>query len=409
MMAPEKHTTKRKVLMILYGFPPCNDVGSYRANKFIKYLENFGWYPVVLAPSNGAYLSYELEAERNMLEQCEIIRTPMLFPFSFLLRFRSLRIRSFYTLLWRAWNRIAVPDGAICCLRMAILKARKIVRDRKIKVVLTSGQPFSVFIIAALLKLIGPGKIKIILDYRDPWALNPFKTLSGLKARVERFLEIFVLKHMDAAVFVTEEMRQFEYEGFRRYLNPDRLFTITNSCIEIEQKSIQQTMRQNNEFVIVHAGNFHGNRGPEKFIKALSIAVSWNVEFARRVKVTFYGLLVRMKLHEVANKYNVMSLIGYQSRIPQSEIIPILQNAHILLLINAYGPGHHVFIPAKFLDYVKVKRPILCLAEEGALSSAIKKTRTGLGVNPVDAEQIARGLLTLYEEHNSPERNFWPE
>src|SRR5512132_3440110 len=49
----------KKLLVIAYFFPPSGSVGVYRTLKFVKYLPEFGWEPVVLTVSNGKFPVYD--------------------------------------------------------------------------------------------------------------------------------------------------------------------------------------------------------------------------------------------------------------------------------------------------------------------------------------------------------------
>src|SRR5665648_76921 len=58
----------KKVLMIAQYFPPAGGVGTFRVTKFVKYLRDFGWEPVVLTVSKTCYpksvwLDYDLEKD----------------------------------------------------------------------------------------------------------------------------------------------------------------------------------------------------------------------------------------------------------------------------------------------------------------------------------------------------------
>jgi len=43
-----------KVLIISFYFPPTNTIGAVRMGKFVKYLAEFGWDPVILTANNCA-------------------------------------------------------------------------------------------------------------------------------------------------------------------------------------------------------------------------------------------------------------------------------------------------------------------------------------------------------------------
>ncbi|HMT12896.1 MAG TPA: glycosyl transferase, partial [Ignavibacteria bacterium] len=43
----------KKVLIISYYFPPSGGPGVQRVLKFVKYLPEFGWQPIVLTVKDG--------------------------------------------------------------------------------------------------------------------------------------------------------------------------------------------------------------------------------------------------------------------------------------------------------------------------------------------------------------------
>ena len=45
----------RKVLIITYYWPPSGGAGVQRWLKFVKYLRDFGWEPVIYTPSNPEF------------------------------------------------------------------------------------------------------------------------------------------------------------------------------------------------------------------------------------------------------------------------------------------------------------------------------------------------------------------
>ncbi|HFE52934.1 MAG TPA: glycosyl transferase family 1, partial [Bacteroidetes bacterium] len=45
----------KKVLFVAYYFPPAGGSGVQRVLKFVRYLPEFGWQPVVLTARNADY------------------------------------------------------------------------------------------------------------------------------------------------------------------------------------------------------------------------------------------------------------------------------------------------------------------------------------------------------------------
>ena len=44
----------KNVLVLAAKFPPTSAVGGIRSLKFVKYLPDFGWNPIVITPSIGS-------------------------------------------------------------------------------------------------------------------------------------------------------------------------------------------------------------------------------------------------------------------------------------------------------------------------------------------------------------------
>jgi hypothetical protein len=49
----------KKVLMVTYALPPVGGAGVQRTAKFIKYLNYFGWDPIVLSAKNPSVPLYD--------------------------------------------------------------------------------------------------------------------------------------------------------------------------------------------------------------------------------------------------------------------------------------------------------------------------------------------------------------
>lgn len=392
--------------MILYWFPPSNEVGSYRALKFIKHLNGHGWNPIVLAPSNVTYLSYDYEAEAALDERLNIYKAPIINPFAILRRSGLKSLEKLSLIIWKALNRIAIPDGAILWFFPAYFKAKKIIEKHNVKIIYATGNPFTVFLIGTLLKRKFKNSMKLVVDYRDPWTLNPFKKQSFIRHIFERNLESFVLKHSNAAIFVSDELQELQYGEFKDSTKYENLHCITNSYEETDERS---EFKKKKEFIIVHAGNFYGSREPDNLLKGLSLAKSINSDFGVNVRVLFYGIYDETKFNRVMNDLNINEMIFCHGRIPKSVLVPILRQANVLLLINSYGINHHINLPAKFFDYLQARRPILCLSEYGALQRAVINTKSGVIANPANVEEIADSLLKMYDSYYVKNSDFNPD
>jgi len=376
-----------KILFVLYQFPPSNDVGAQRPVRFIRHLHRSGWQVYVVAPANGVYHSYAPQTVSEIENFCRVVRAPMIFPAP---GRRSSEPGALVSLAWRAWNRFAMPDGALAWLPAAVSAGIRTVRRHRIPLVLASGQPFTTFLAAAIVGRNTPASV--ILDYRDLWSLNPFYKRSRPRLGFEAQLEKFTLRSAAAAVFVTDECRRIQTAGLGSHC---RYLTITNGFEPIVNAG---PARSEPGFRIIHAGNFYGNRSPEVFFRGLAEACARSPALADDVRVEFYGVYDRRKFHRCCQTLGLTAKVSLKPRIPRSEMLQKLRRAAVLLLVNSYGPGHEMFLPAKFFDYLAVEKPILCLAEDGALKSALNRTGAGVVADPRDAAAVSRAILNLYEK-----------
>ncbi|HHP7234206.1 MAG TPA: hypothetical protein ACFCUC_06220 [Desulfobacterales bacterium] len=373
------------ILFILYQFPPSNDVGAQRPVRFIKHLWQRGWQVFVVAPANGIYYSYAPQGVAEIAQYCHVIRVPMIFPAPGRTSTHPGPLRLW---VWRAWNRLAVPDGTLAWLPTAVSAGIQAVRLHRIPLIVASGQPFSVFLAAALIRKFT--ETALIFDYRDLWSLNPFYKGSRPRRVFEAQLEKYAVRNAGASVFVTDECLRIQTA---KLCGPGRHLTITNG-FEAPPQSVR--FEPDPGFRIVYAGNFYGNRSPQFFLRGLADACARNPALARHTRVDFFGVYDHRRIARDCDRLGLAATVRLNPRIPRSELLQKLQQASLLLLINSYGPGHEMFLPAKFFDYLSVGKPILCLAEDGALKDAMLRTGAGDVVDPRNAHSVSDRLVAIY-------------
>ena len=76
----------------------------------------------------------------------------------------------------------------------------------------------------------------------------------------------------------------------------------------------------------------------------------------------------------------------------------MLAASHVLVVIQ---PHTKVQVPAKLYEYVGLRRPILALAEEGAVARVVRDGDFGLVVPPTDVDGIATALTHLYRSYRT--------
>ena len=73
----------KKVLIITYYWPPSGGAGVQRWLKFVKYLREFQWEPIVFTPSNPEVPSVDDSLMNEIPVSLQVIRNKIWEPYSF--------------------------------------------------------------------------------------------------------------------------------------------------------------------------------------------------------------------------------------------------------------------------------------------------------------------------------------
>ena len=71
----------KKVLIIAYYWPPSAGSGVQRWLKFVKYLRNYGWEPIVYTPENPDFDLKDEKLLKEIPEGIQILKRPIFEPF----------------------------------------------------------------------------------------------------------------------------------------------------------------------------------------------------------------------------------------------------------------------------------------------------------------------------------------
>ncbi|MDZ7806549.1 MAG: hypothetical protein U5K71_05495 [Gracilimonas sp.] len=145
----------KNVLFIVYYFPPLGGSGVQRPLKFIKYLREFGWNPVVICPEPGAYPYYDdslLEELENL--SIEVHRTKANTPFHMpFLKERKLILSERLAETGRRLSKLFMyPDNKKGWIEPAVKKATELAQTHDFDVIFSTAPPFSDHLVASELK-----------------------------------------------------------------------------------------------------------------------------------------------------------------------------------------------------------------------------------------------------------------
>lgn len=171
----------KKVLIITYYWPPASGPGVQRFLKISKYLNDFGWKPIILTVKNGSYPSFDPSLENEIPEWVEVHKTKTFEPFTIYNRLTGSKGKNLGTGLIGLEGKQSfvkklsiyiranyfIPDARKGWYRYAVKEAKQLIQEKEIDAIITTGPPHSTHLIGKSLK--EKFNLPWISDFRDPW------------------------------------------------------------------------------------------------------------------------------------------------------------------------------------------------------------------------------------------------
>ncbi|MBK9262573.1 MAG: glycosyltransferase family 4 protein [Polyangiaceae bacterium] len=380
-----------RVLIVSYSFPPAGGVGVQRVAKLVKYLPDFGVEPMVLTAKNPSVPIEDANLLRDIPERTVVVRTRTLEP-SYKAKAKVWRDAAKPNPVRRAIARLAsrffVPDPQILWLPSAAPELRRL--SAAADVVLVSAPPFSPFLLGPL------ARVPFVLDYRDEWRMAAsYEMHDGPWAtRIIDQLEPALARRAAMIVTATDEFRQNLLQRIPQ-LDPDRVVTITNGYDPDDFESIAHEPPPPRhaplqKFVMTYAGTTFRHTSPKAFLAALRILQERDPAILSRLDVRFVGRIVPTE--EALFNENPLPCVRRTGVLPREQALRMLAQSHVALLILDAVPGAESMYPAKIFEIMHLRRPLLALAPQGAISRLIENHNLGIVVNPRDPVAIADAI-----------------
>ena len=393
----------QKILVITYYWPPAGGPGVQRWLKFVKYLPEFGWEPIVYVPENPNYPIVDEQLAREVPNGVRVLKQPIREPYrwaSLLSRNKTKRISSGIIsernpsviekiLLWIRGN-FFIPDARKSWVAPSIQFLSSIVEQEEIKTVITTGPPHS-------LHLIGLGlqqklDLEWVADFRDPWtSIGYHKKLRLTRASQEKHkaLEQQVLNAADKIVVTSPTtMREFEQ--------------ITNKPIEVITNGFDEELTPkplDDNFTISHLGSLLTGRNPISLWEALRELVQEHPKFADRLKIQLAGVVGK----EVIASLEEFGLIPYVNQLgylSHDRVVEVQQKSQVLLLLEIDSEETRGIIPGKLFEYLNANRPILGIGpSDWDVSTIIEDTQSGTVCVHGEKDHIKAVLLDWFDQY----------
>jgi len=399
---------KKNVLVISYFFPPLGGPGVQRVQKFVKYLPEFGWNPLILTVKNVEYIAYD-ESLLKEIENTEIFRSESLDPMRILYLLESFRPKKTQRIYHkiaenkkRFWRDIFPVDSKIGWLPFALGKGKHIFRTYKIDAIYTTVGPYSDAVLGYLLaKKFG---VPLVVDYRDLWKGKPdISYFSRLHKKFSENLEKKILQFAAKIVMNTQFSRQKITKLFPQIKKGK--FTVIYNGWDKDDFPANFRKKKNKNIIFTYTGGFYGERTPKFLVQAINELISEN-KLSPNLEFRFIGNYFA-EIKDILQKVRKPEIIKILPQVSHRESIEKLLESDFLLLFIA-KKNSEIVIPAKVFEYLEARRPILAMIPScGEAAKIISENNAGLISEIDDIHAIKKNILKLSEFKKSDEADLY--
>lgn len=411
----------KKVLILTYYWPPSGGAGVQRWLKFVKYMRNYGWEPVVYTVENGEMPVVDNSLQKDVPEGITVLKTPIWEPYSiykkFIGRKKEDKINASFLnenkkagltekiSIWIRGN-FFIPDARRFWIKPSITYLSDYIAKNNIRHVISSGPPHSMHLIALGLKK-KYGELKWIADFRDPWTNIDFYEklmLSSFADKKHHRQELSVLMHADKVMSVGQAMNDEFAEMYAKAggEETDKFKVITNGYDEADINSTGET--KDKKFSIAHIGTLVKDRNPSVLWKVLGRLVKENVEFRKQLEIKLVGK-IDMYVKEQIKFYGLDRFVNKIDYLPHDEVIREQQRSRVLLLLVNNTKNAKGILTGKFFEYMASGAPILAIGPvDGDLAKIIHDTNSGL-ISGFDDEELLKKNIEAYFRGETITRN----
>lgn len=361
----------KKVIIITYYWPPSGGIGVLRCLKFVKYLREFGWEPIVVAPSNPDYPYIDEGNCRDIPPGVEVLYTPIWEPFRL---FKILTGRKGGSLnnivhvrekksifdelgIWIRGN-FFIPDARAMWIKPTVNFLNDYLQKNEVDAILSDGPPHTNTVIAT--KIAKKHGIPFLADFQDPWTQVDYYKLFKIGYFADK-----KHKSLEQECFKTAKKITIASPAWKNdieSIGAKNVDVIYYGYDEDDFKDIVPV--PDNKFSICHSGLLGFDRNPENLWIALNQLVQKSDEFEKHLSLKILGQ-VDINVINCLKKYDLERFLDNRGIVLRAISLQEISNAWVLLLPLNKAENVNGRIPGKLYEYIRVGRPIISFGPRG--------------------------------------------
>ncbi|MBU6995348.1 glycosyltransferase [Ferrovum myxofaciens] len=374
----------KRILMVAYHFPPlAGSSGIQRTLRFMKYLPEFGWEPMVLTVHPRAYERTSPDLLPEVPEGTVVVRAPA---------FDTAR---HFSIAGRYPGFLARPDRWVSWLPGATLAGVSMIRRYRPDAIWSTYPIATAHLIgAALHKYSG---LPWVADFRDPMAQDGYPADPHVWQSFKK-IEESATREATLCTFTTPGTARL-YSG--RYPQAANRFKVIENGYDEETfagLNSGGTALNHGKITLLHSGIVYpSERDPTQFLQAIRTLIDAGHVSADQLRVRFRASMHEDLLRALTNRFGLSECIELLPPISYKEALDEMLRADVLLVMQASNCNDQ--IPAKLYEYLRAGRPILALTDSvGDTASALRAVGISAIAQLDQADAIANALNRVIME-----------
>jgi glycosyltransferase involved in cell wall biosynthesis len=423
-------TTKPRLLLVAYSFPPVGGAGVQRPVKWVKYLSRFGWDVTVLTTSNPSVpardesLLADIPAEALVLRaktwepdyrvKQGLVATDQTGPQSVSAKLK----RAAKGVVRNAVKLALQPDPQILWVPNAIRAGDRILREVPHDAILVTAPAYSSFFIGTYLKR--RYGLPLILDFRDEWDMSGRYLENAQRDIFSRFvqhrMQNYVLKQADAVIATTqasttnlagklERLKKTAtpavtiYNGFDADEFDHRTEHQQNQCGLGDQQAaiIPSTSPpgcRQDTFRLLYTGTLWNLTTVEPLVQALLKLNATQPELLAKLEFVCVGRKTAEQntlIERIRQTRCRLQLVDY---CPHAQILEYLRQTDAVCLLLSDVPGAERVVPGKLFEYLANRKEMLAIVPQGETADIVQRFFPQGHLEPQDIDGIAAWLTS---------------
>lgn len=373
----------KKVLIVTYYFPPEGGHTVQRVAKFVKYLKHYDYEPYILS-SIHPMLTLDMRLYHDGLPKRNIHLTKdwgAYIPASLRRMFRS----------------HFIPDKHVMWAKTAFKKAVELHTEHHFDLIFTTSPPHSVHLLG--LKIKNELGIPWVADFRDEWTFDPEFTSKRETRDLQKEQEKNVLRNVDWITTITNTGANH----LKMLAGHRKISIIRNGYDPDDFKHIDVIIHNKKKLNITYSGRLNKTHSPATFFKVLEFLFNSGDVHPMHFELNLIGRIdAKPWKMSFFNLYQRMTFHGYLSH---HACLQKNSEADILLLL-ATKLKESEALPAKFFEYIYIKKPIMAVVDkEGELTELLEEYGNSYIAYDGDVDSAREAVLAMYQDWKDKKLN----